>query len=107
VGHDEAHTETMELERDDVTNAIDDHVRELNEFFNRQKLRRGTQHGYVRNLPQWRQSELLLEHGRTVHYQVMSAAMQLKMTVSGQSIVEIDIRASYLTSFSLCTVSAS
>jgi len=38
----------MKFERDGITNAIEDHVRELNEFFAQHKLRGGSHHGYVR-----------------------------------------------------------
>jgi hypothetical protein len=38
----------MEFERDGITNAIEDQVKELNEFFAQQKLRGGSHHGYVR-----------------------------------------------------------
>jgi hypothetical protein len=38
----------MEFERDGIVSAIEDHAKELNEFFARQKLRGGSHHGYVR-----------------------------------------------------------
>jgi hypothetical protein len=96
----------MEFERDGITNAIEDHVRELNEFFALQKLRGGSHHGYVRlfhngDNPRffWNMGGRLYSQHFTDSYQVMSADKRLKMTINGQPVAEIDLRASYLTIF--------
>jgi hypothetical protein len=55
----------INFERDGVTNAIEDQVKELNEFFAQQKLRGGSHHGYVRIFHNGDDPGFLLEHGRT------------------------------------------
>jgi len=96
----------MDFERDGVTNAIEDHVRELNEFFAQQRLRGGSHHGYVRLFHNgdnphffWNMGGRLYSQHFTDSYQVMSAEKRLKMTINGQPVAEIDLRASYLTIF--------
>lgn len=96
----------MEFERDGITNAIEDHVKELNEFFAQQKLRGGSHHGYVRifhngDNPRffWNMGGRLYSQHFADSYQVMSGEKRLKMTINGAPVAEIDIRASYLTIF--------
>jgi hypothetical protein len=96
----------MEFVRNGITRAIEDHVRELNEFFARHKLRGGSHHGYVcifhngddpRFL--WNMGGRLYSQHFTDSYQVMGADKRLKMTFDGEPVAEVDIRASYLTVF--------
>jgi hypothetical protein len=96
----------MEFERDGIVTAIEDHVKELNEFFARQKLRGGSHRGYVRlfnngDNPRffWNMGGRLYSHHFTDSYQVMSAEQRLKMTINGEPVAEVDIRASYLSIF--------
>ncbi|MET4425674.1 hypothetical protein [Bradyrhizobium sp. RT3a] len=96
----------MPFERDGATKAIEDNVRELNEFFAQHKLRGGSHHGYVRIFHNgddprffWNMGGRLYSQHFSESYQVMSAEKRLKMTISGEPVAEIDIRASYLTIF--------
>ena len=96
----------MEFERDGITRAIEGHVRELNEFFAQHKLRGGSHHGYVciyhnGDDPRfcWNMGGRLYSQHFTDSYQVMSADKRLKMTIDGEPVAEVDIRASYLTVF--------
>lgn len=96
----------MEFERDGIVRAIEDHVKELNEFFARQTLRGGSHHGYVRlfhngDNPRflWNMGGRLYSQHFTDSYQVMSSEQRLKMTINGEPVAEVDIRASYLTIF--------
>ncbi|TWI60490.1 hypothetical protein IQ16_07610 [Bradyrhizobium huanghuaihaiense] len=102
----------MSFERDGVTNAIEGHIRELNEFFAQHRLRGGSHHGYVRIFHNgddpcfsWNMGGRLYSQHFADSYQVMSADQRLKMTIDGEPVAEIDIRASYLTIFlSLCGI---
>jgi hypothetical protein len=96
----------MEFERNPATNAIEGHVKELNEFFAQHKLRGGSHHGYVQIFHNgddprfyWNMGGRLYSQHFTDSYQVMSADKRLKMTINGQPVAEVDIRASYLTIF--------
>jgi hypothetical protein len=96
----------MEFERDRFVTIIEDKVKELNEFFAQQKLRGGSHHGYVRvynngDNPRfhWNMGGRLYSQHFTESYQVMSGEERLKMTINGEPVAEIDIRASYLTIF--------
>jgi hypothetical protein len=96
----------MEFERDGITRAIEDNVRELNEFFAKHKLRGGSHHGYVciyhnGDDPRffWNMGGRLYSQHFADSYQVMSGEKRLKMTIDGEAVAEIDIRASYLTIF--------
>jgi hypothetical protein len=96
----------MEFERAGVVTLIEDQVKELNEFFAQQKLRGGSHHGYVRiynngdnSRFQWNMGGRLYSQHFTDSYQVMGSDERLKMTINGEPVAEIDIRASYLTIF--------
>ncbi|WP_027581621.1 hypothetical protein [Bradyrhizobium sp. Ai1a-2] len=96
----------MQFERAGVVTLIEDQVKELNEFFAQQKLRGGSHHGYVRvynngDNPRfhWNMGGRLYSQHFTDSYQVMSSDERLKMTINGEPVAEIDIRASYLTIF--------
>jgi hypothetical protein len=97
---------SMEFERDRFVPIIEDQVKELNEFFAQQKLRGGSHHGYVRiynngDNPRfhWNMGGRLYSQHFTDSYQVMGSDERLKMTINGEPVAEIDIRASYLTIF--------
>jgi hypothetical protein len=96
----------MDFERDGITNALEDNVRELNEFFAQQQLRGGRHHGYVRIFHNGDSPHFLWNMGGRVYsqhftesYQVMSGDERLEMTINGEPVAEIDIRASYLSIF--------
>lgn len=96
----------MPFERDGITNAIEGHVRELNEFFAQHKLRGGSHHGYVRIFHNgddprffWNMGGRLYSQHFSESYQVMSAEKRLRMTINAEPVAEVDIRASYLTIF--------
>jgi hypothetical protein len=96
----------MEFERDRFVTIIEDQVKELNEFFAKQKLRGGSHHGYVRvynngDNPRfhWNMGGRLYSQHFTDSYQVMDGDERLKMRINGEPVAEIDIRASYLTIF--------
>lgn len=97
---------SMPFERDSITNALEDNVRELNEFFAQHRLRDGEHHGYVRLFHNgddprffWNMGGRLYSQHFADSYQVMNAGKRLRMTIDGDPVAEIDIRASYLTIF--------
>jgi hypothetical protein len=81
--------ETDKLERD---------VKELNEFLARSKITGGKHEGYHRtfNTCSWNKGGRLYSVGED-NYQLMPEPERLKMTVNGEPVAEIDIRASFLT----------
>lgn len=92
--------------RDHFVGIIEAQVKELNEFFAQQKLRGGSHHGYVRvynngDNPRfhWNMGGRLYSQHFTQSYQVMSGDERSKMTINGEPVAEVDIRASYLTIF--------
>jgi len=95
----------MNFDKGGIAQSIADVVRELNEFFARQKLRGGSHHGYVRIFHNgddptfsWNLGgRLYSQHPHS--YQSMSAEKRLKMTINDKPVAEIDIKASYLTIF--------
>jgi hypothetical protein len=96
----------MNFERDGVAKAIEDQVKELNEFFAQQKLRGGSHHGYVRIFHNgddprffWNMGGRLYSQHFADSYQVMNGDKRRMMTINGEPVAEIDIRASYLTIF--------
>jgi hypothetical protein len=90
--------EPMDFERDGIVRAIEDHVKELNEFFAKQNLRGGSHHGYARifhngDNPRflWNMGGRLYSQHFTDSYQVMSAEQRLKMMINGEPVAELDI----------------
>jgi hypothetical protein len=81
--------ETKRLERD---------IRELNDFLARVKLTGGRHEGYQRifNNAAWDKGGRLYSIGEG-NYQQMPEPERLKMTIHGEPVAEIDIKASYLT----------
>jgi hypothetical protein len=80
-------------------------VRELNEFLDGFELRGGTHRGYIRRFNNgdhpdfaWNMGGRFYSQGNA-SYQKMSKDQRLRMTIDGEAVCEIDIRASYLTIF--------
>jgi hypothetical protein len=73
-------------------------VRELNEFLARFELLGGEHYGYERvfNNVSWKKGGRLYSSGENC-YQRLSEAERLKMTINGEAVAEIDIKASFLT----------
>jgi hypothetical protein len=87
------------------TEMLEAEVKELNEFFGRFELRRGTHRGFIRVFNngddpefRWNKGGRLYSHGK-VNYQTMKRRERLRMTIDEEAVCEIDIRASYLTIF--------
>jgi hypothetical protein len=96
----------MEFERTWVVEVMENSIRELNEFFAKQILRGGFHHGYVRIFSngddpdfRWNKGGRFYSQHFVDSYQVMSAERRARMTIDGEPVAEIDIRASYLTIF--------
>lgn len=96
----------MDFERTSKVEQLESQVRELNEFFAGQDLRGGAHEGYVRIFHNgddpyfdWNLGGRLYSHRFTDSYQVRSADARAAMTINGEPVAEIDIRASYLTIF--------
>ena len=96
---------SMPFEHTELTQELEAQVRELNKFLNQFELRGGTHRGYVRIFAQgdtenyrWNLGGRLYSLGED-SYQQMAKEDRLKMTISGEPVCEIDIRASYLTLF--------
>ncbi|MBR1300069.1 hypothetical protein [Bradyrhizobium sp. AUGA SZCCT0042] len=96
----------MEFERTNEVAKIEDAVRELNEFFDKQILRGGEHNGYIRIFSNgddpdfdWNKGGRLYSQHMKRSYQLMSGTQRRLMTINGEPVAEIDIRASYLTIF--------
>jgi hypothetical protein len=96
----------MDFERTSAVAKIEDAVRELNEFFDKQILRGGEHHGYIRIFSNgddpdfdWNKGGRLYSQHMKGSYQLMTGAQRRLMTINGEPVAEIDIRASYLTIF--------
>jgi hypothetical protein len=81
-------------------------LRRFNEFMDQFELRGGLHRGYIRvfnngDTPdfQWDKGGRLYSQGGEVSYQQMPKTDRLQMTINGEPVCEIDIRASYLTIF--------
>lgn len=80
------------------TERLEADIRELNEFLARFDLTGGTHYGYTRvfNNLSWKKGGRLYSHGEH-SYQQMPETERLKMTINGEPVAEIDIKASQLT----------
>src|SRR4029077_3184664 len=94
---------TMKFERAGKALELEQQVRSLNEFLDRFDLRGGSHRGYVRIFNQgddpafnWNKGGRLYSQGDQ-SYQRLKQTERLRMTIHGEEVVEIDIRASYLT----------
>ena len=88
-----------------ATERLEKQLKELNAFFDGFELRGGRHRGYLRifnngDHPKfnWNMGGRLYSHGES-NYQQMESADRLNMTINGEAVCEIDIRASYLTVF--------
>jgi hypothetical protein len=96
----------MEFEKTERVELLERSIRELNTYFAEQTLRGGRHHGYVRIFSNgddpdfdWNKGGRFYSQHIADSYQVMSGEGRRRMTINGEAVVEIDIRASYLTIF--------
>jgi hypothetical protein len=97
----------IKFEHTDLSQKLEADVRELNEFLAKQSFGGGCIHrGYVRIFHNgdashfdWDQGGRLYSQPANTNYQQQSGEKRLKMTINGSPVVEIDLRASYLTIF--------
>jgi hypothetical protein len=96
----------IEFARTPTVVTLEGEVRELNEFFAKQTLRGGAHEGYIRIFHNgddpyfdWNLGGRLYSQHFSESYQVLSADKRARMTINGEPVEEIDIRASYLTIF--------
>jgi len=84
-------------ERTEHTKQLAADVRELNEFLEGCEITGGEHHGYTRNFnnASWNKGGRLYSIGGG--YQQLSEEKRLQMTINGEPVAEIDIKASYLT----------
>jgi hypothetical protein len=95
----------MRFDPTPLTDKLEAQMRELNEFFDRFQLRGGIHRGFVRifnegDVPgfHWNKGGRLYSQGPD-NFQLMPPEDRLRMTIDGEPVCEIDIRASYLTIF--------
>ncbi|MGY3550238.1 hypothetical protein [Bradyrhizobium sp. USDA 4469] len=97
----------LKFEHTDLSLKLEADVRELNEFLAKQTFGGGCIHrGYVRIFQNgdaadfnWDQGGRLYSQPADKNYQQQSGKKRLEMTINGSPVVEIDLRASYLTIF--------
>jgi hypothetical protein len=96
----------MKFARTAKAERLEREVRELNEFFDTFDLRGGVHRGFIRifnkgNDPKfnWNKGGRLYRSPGENNYQQMDKCDRLQMTIEGEQVCEIDIRASYLTIF--------
>lgn len=96
----------MEFDRRGWVEVMEPPIRELNEFFAKQDLRGDMHQGYIRIFQngddpdfRWNKGGRFYSQPFVESYQVMSAERRGQMTINGEPVAEIDIRASYLTIF--------
>ena len=96
----------MEFARDSVVEILEGAIQELNEFFAKQTLRGGSHEGYVRIFHNgddphfyWNLGGRLYSQHFSESYQILPSEKRAAMTINGEPVAEIDIRASYLTIF--------
>lgn len=99
--------QVMKFEHTDLSLKLEADVRELNEFLAKQTFGGGCVHrGYVRMFHNgdaadfnWDQGGRLYSQPADKNYQQQSGQKRLEMTINGLPVVEVDLRASYLTIF--------
>jgi hypothetical protein len=94
---------SMRFEETETTRQLREDMIELNRFLAKQQIEGGIHHGYRRifnrgDLPDyaWNKGGRLYSVGED-NYQTMKKDQRLQMTINGEPVVEIDIRASFLT----------
>jgi hypothetical protein len=95
----------MRFEATAFTEKLEKRLKAINSFFDGFELRGGVHRGYLRvfnngDHPKfnWNMGGRLYSYGET-NYQQMESEDRLQMTINGDAVCEIDIRASYLTIF--------
>lgn len=95
----------MSFEQTPHTDRLEEELKRLNQFLDGFELSGGIHRGYIRvfnngDYPNfnWNMGGRLYSYGEA-NYQQMESADRLKMTIKGEAVCEIDIRASYLTIF--------
>jgi hypothetical protein len=95
--------QVMRFERIGKAKELEQQVRDLNEFLDGFDLRGGSHRGYIRVFNQgdhpsfdWNKGGRMYSQGDD-SYQRLSQDERLRMTINGEPVCEIDIRASYLT----------
>jgi len=99
----------MKFSQSERTRHLENEIRSLNEFLDGFDIRGGIHRGYVRTFNlgddssfDWNKGGRLYSSGED-SYQRMSKEDRLRMTINGESVVELDVRASYVTIFfALC-----
>jgi hypothetical protein len=93
----------MRIDHTRKTNKLEADLHELNKFLDGFELRGGTHRGYIRIYNQgddpafdWNMGARIYSQGDD-SYQRMKEHERLKMTIDGEPVCEIDIKASYLT----------
>jgi hypothetical protein len=93
----------MEFERTERTEALEREVRELNDFLAQHMIRGATHRWLKRTFNEgdqpgfdWNKGGRLYSDGKDA-YQQLPRSERLKITIDGEPVCEIDIRASYLT----------
>jgi hypothetical protein len=97
----------MKFVPDDLSRKLEADVRELNEYLAKQVFGGGCVHrGYLRIFQNgddrhfnWDQGGRLYSQPADTNYQQQDGDKRLQMTINGEAVVEIDLRASYLTIF--------
>jgi hypothetical protein len=97
----------MKVEHTDLSRKLEADVRELNEYLAKQTFGGGCVHrGYLRIFQNgddphfnWDRGGRLYSQPANTNYQQQSKTKRLEMTINGLPVVEIDLRASYLTIF--------
>jgi hypothetical protein len=97
----------MKFEHTETSLKLEADVRELNEYLDKQAIEGGVHRGYVRifqngNDPAFNWDfggRLYSQPAGDTNYQQLKGAERRRMTLNGAPVVEIDIRASYLTIF--------
>ena len=97
----------MKFEHTDLSQKLESDVRELNEYLAKQSFGGGCVHrGYVRIFQNgddphfnWDRGGRLYSQPANSNYQQQSKTKRLEMTINASPVVEIDLRASYLTIF--------
>jgi hypothetical protein len=88
----------MRFEPTALTEKLEKQLKELNAFFDGFDLQGGLHRGYHHPKFNWNMGGRLYSYGES-NYQQMESADRLRMTINGEPVCEIDIRASYLTIF--------
>lgn len=94
---------TLKFAKTDHTRRLEADVRELNEFLNGFELRGGIHRGYRRIFNEGDQPDFNWNKGGRLYcsesdcYQYMRPDRRTQLTLNGEPVVEIDIRASYMT----------